>query len=101
MVTNDEINKRKLKIAKYLKENFLVCGFDTAAILELVDEIEDLARRNTSNQIFAEFDKTLKRGRMLKREGKVYDSVKYKVHHGLIIEDEKEYQEIKKKYKVD
>ena len=101
MKTKDEINKRKLRIAKSLNSHFISVGDSGAKILELLDEIEDLARRNTSNQIFAEFDKTLKRGRMLKREGKVYDSVKYKVHHGLIIEDEKEYQEIKKKYKVD
>ena len=95
MVTNDEINKRKLKIAKYLKENFLVCGFDTAAILELLDEIEDLARHNTSNQIFAELDDILKRG------SEVYDSVEHIVYHKLTIEDEREYQEIKKEYNVE
>ena len=79
----------------YFFLSFLVCGFDTAAILELVDEIEDLARRNTSNQIFAEFDGILKRG------FKVYDAVEHRVYYGLMIEDEATYKKLKKKYKVD
>lgn len=59
------------------------------------------ACHDNAEQIFSELDKILKRGRMLKRGGKFYDSVKYKVHHGLIIEDEASYKEIKKKHKVD
>ena len=94
MATKDEINKRKLRIAKSLNSHFISAGDSGAKILELLDEIEDLARHNTSNQIFAELDDILKRG------SEVYDSVEHIVYHELTIEDEREYQEIKKKYKV-
>ena len=82
MPTDDEI------IEKYDLEGDGDLGID-------VHEALKEARAATAKQIFKKLERILKRG------SKVYDTVEHRVYYELTIEDENDYQELKKEFKVD
>ena len=77
-------------------------GFAVFSIYEMekavkltIDKTEVEARSDTAKEIFKKLERILKRG------SKVYDAVEHRVYCELTIEDENDYQELKKEFKVD
>ena len=108
---NDKINIKKLKIAESLTEHYSSVGDVGAKILELVDEIEDLARYDTANQIFAELEKVAwqriepsRLAEFYKQFCKAKDSdaaLKVAIAFSIIGFDAGKYEAIRKRYRVD